>query len=210
MYRGTSHSTTMPVNPPRTYSTRLAVVAKRRRLTARASTEAQPKVSKPLQEVLDALHLDSEADLISCLLEREAFLEPWAIFRDEVVWEPNSDGLIIGMDDLIPQVIQEVKLNSLSQDLTPNKFDTYYHVIQLYSSLIRNLQQKEEVFYGCEEDEYSDICKSLAKLASFLRVQYKSGRGFLIRVIERAKPSRHAKLSAELIKTGDHPNAIEY
>jgi hypothetical protein len=86
----------------------------------------------------------------------------------------------------------------------------YYHVIQLYSSLIRNLQQKEEIFYGCEEDEYSDICKSLAKLASFLRVQYKSGRGFLIRVIEGAKPSRHAKISAELIKTGDHPNAIEY
>lgn len=70
------HSTTMPVNPPRTYSTRLAVVAERRQLTARASREAQPKVSKPLQEVLDALHLDSEADLISCLLEREAFLEP--------------------------------------------------------------------------------------------------------------------------------------
>lgn len=41
-------------------------------------------------------------------------------------------------------------------------------------------------------------------------MQYKSGRGFLIRVIERAKPSRHAKLSTELIKTGDHPNAIEY
>lgn len=76
MYRGTDHSTTMPVNPPRTYSTRLAVVAERRQLTARASREAQPKVSKPLQEVLDALHLDSEADLISCLLEREAFLEP--------------------------------------------------------------------------------------------------------------------------------------
>lgn len=76
----------MPVNPPRTYSTRLAAVAKTRRLTTRASREAQPKVSKPLQEVLDALHLNSEADLILCLLEREAFLEPWAIFRDEVVW----------------------------------------------------------------------------------------------------------------------------
>lgn len=198
------------MNPPRTYSTRLAVVAKRRRLTERASREAQPKVSKPLQEVLDALHLDSGADLISCLLECEAFLKPWAIFRDGVVWEPNSSGLVIRTDDLIPQIVQEVKLNSLSQDLTPNRFDVYYHATQLYSSLIRNLQQKEEIFYCCEEDEYSDICKSLAKLASFLRVQYKSGRGFLIRVIERAKPSRHAKLSAELIKTRDHPNAIEY
>lgn len=170
MYRGTDHSTTMPVNPPRTYSTRLAVVAKRHRLTARASREAQPKVSKPLQEVLDALHLDSEADLISCFLKREAFLEPWAISRDEVVWEPNSNGLVIRTDYLIPQIIQEVKLNSLSQDSAPNKFDVYYHVIQLYSSLIRNLQQKEEIFYGCEEDEYSDICKLFAKLASFLRV----------------------------------------
>ena len=194
----------MPMNPPRTYSTRLAVVSKRRRLTARASRKAQPKVSKPLQEVLDALHLDSEADLISCLLKRETFLEPWAIFRDEVVWGPNSNGLVIRIDDLISQIIQEVKLNSLSQGSTPNKFDTYHHVIQLYSSLIRNLQQKEEIFYGCEEDEYSDICKSLAKLTGFLRVRYKFDRGLLIRVIERAKLSRHAKLSAELIKTGDH------
>jgi hypothetical protein len=64
----------MSMNPPRTYSTRLAVIAKRHRLTARASREAQPKVSKPLQEALDALHFDSEADLISCLLGREAFL----------------------------------------------------------------------------------------------------------------------------------------
>ena len=104
------------VNPPCTYSTRLAAVAKRRRLTTRASREAQPKVSKPLQEILDALHLNSEADLILRLLEREAFLEPWAIFRDEVVWEPNSNGPIIRTDDLMPQIIQEVKLNSLSQD----------------------------------------------------------------------------------------------
>jgi len=145
MYRGTDHSTTIPVNPPRTYSTRLAAVAKRRRLTARASREAQPKVSKPLQEVLDALHLDSEADLILCLLEREAFLETWGIFRDEVIWEPNSNGPVIRTDDLIPQVIQEVKLSGLSHDSTPHKFDAYYHVSQLYSSLIRNLQQKEEI-----------------------------------------------------------------
>ena len=103
----------------RTYSTRLAVVSKRRRLTARASRKAQPKVSKPLQEVLDALHLDSEADLISCLLKRETFLEPWAIFRDEVVWGPNSNGLVIRIDDLISQIIQEVKLNSLSQASDP-------------------------------------------------------------------------------------------
>jgi hypothetical protein len=41
-------------------------------------------------------------------------------------------------------------------------------------------------------------------------VQYKSSREFLIRVIERAKSSRHAKLSAELIRTGDCPNAIGY
>ena len=41
-------------------------------------------------------------------------------------------------------------------------------------------------------------------------MQYKFGRGFLIRAIKRSKPSRHAKLSAELIKTGDHRNAMEY
>lgn len=41
-------------------------------------------------------------------------------------------------------------------------------------------------------------------------MEYKSGRGFLIRAIERAKPSRYAQLSAELIKTEDHPNAMEH
>lgn len=185
----------MPKNTSHIYSMSLAAVAARRRQrAARTPGELKTTVSKPLQEVLNALYLGSKADLILCLLEREAFLGPWTLFRDEVIWGRNPDGLIIRIDDLIPQIIEEVK----------------YHVIRLYSSLIRNLQQKDELFYACGEDEYPDICESLAKLANFLQAQYKSGEGYLIRVIERAKPSRHTRLSAELIKTGDYYSAVEY
>ncbi|KAF2813672.1 uncharacterized protein BDZ99DRAFT_472848 [Mytilinidion resinicola] len=160
-----------------------------------------------VQEALDALGVKTIADLVSDILMREAFLGPWAVYRDTCFWdsryEPWRDPL--GMKPFVAMVMKAFEEGVSQSDCkdTKDSLDIEYHQSLLFSSLLRNLMQQGEFFHGKtgHEESYPGLIKALRKLTTGVLVKhYRDNRGLGV-IVERARPSKiHLERSLLLCK----------
>lgn len=71
-----------------------------------------------IQCILDLFHFSAEANLSSHLLTHDAFLAPWAVYRDSFFWGPRYKPRCHGPEtwDLIPLVTHAMEHGVLRED----------------------------------------------------------------------------------------------
>jgi hypothetical protein len=153
-----------------------------------------------MKEVLGALSLESEDELISAILWRDAFLGPWAVYRDKCLWDPRypSSTDPPPKKKFVAMVTKALK-EGVSKDCgdTKDSLDVEYHQSVLYTSLLRNLTGFGEIYYGI--DDIPRMTRALMKLTTgFLVECYQAKIGIAVRV-EQVRPSKlHHKLSKKV------------
>jgi len=126
-----------------------------------------------IQYILDLFHFSAEANLSSCLLTYDAFLAPWAVYRDSFPRGPRYKPRCHGPEtrDLIPLVTHAMEHGVLREDCRDMEasLDIQYHQVLFFAALVRNLEAAGEVFHGAGEVSRPGMICALIQLAGLLR-----------------------------------------